>query len=936
MLSGKSSLDPLTFTTFGDMLGYLRRREQLTQRDLGIAVGYSEGHINRFEKNKRIPPSAVIAALFIPALNLAYDSPIAGRLIELSASSRVNPVEAAAELESGMTAEPIPPAPPQEIARPQVCAEVEARLAADRHIVLSGLPGMGKTTIASQIARRYAQSMPVFWLTFTQGISASADVLIRQLAVFLSAHGQNAVKPLFSMNQGSPAGIPLDLKLALLCSALTKLPALLCFDNAELIQQDETCLQILSHISVTTPAFILMISRQSLPLPAFAGLNLNGFEFDEGLAFVTHHSAAAIDEKQAERLVAKMEGCPMLLRLAVGKMANERGEVEQFITHLETQPQVLAYLFETIQKQLSSNGWRLLLLLAAFQQPLNLYDAHLVEMALTQGEIDPMSEAISELQRRQLIVNAAYAQLHPLIWGYVNRALRMEVHLHQRLHRLAADWFWVSHQDALSAVLHYNQAGLLEQAVDMAEENQILIIGRGQAMAAVEILDEVQSKIQGLRSIPGDLLRRLLVARGMLLVGTLRVDEGESNLRQAIAMTATPALRAYTQARLAEMRLLRSDYQEAHQLIQSARSELTPQDVLLRARLAGLESIAHSATGRPGQSADCANESLTLAGQLTGIPSTLIGEIQGRAQLQLADGARIQRDLNASMRHAQAALQSARRAQHRRMTNLCLSFIGGLHFDLGDLNLSFRFRQEGLEGLLAIGDVHSAAYSLTQLADIHHLRLEIDQALEKLGQANETLLAVGDMRGLAASEALRTTCLLWNGQVEKSRAVILHLLEVARGKGTERLWGYRLSKLAMVQMVNGELEAAFATLQQALDLPSAAENRMMRFNLQNQLALAHTAGGDHKSAWGCLENNPRSEGLSRWVEFDRDLIEGYAAIGGGDLAAGEAIWQQVARRAAVYPLYGQMLAQMATAIRQPVPPSAYPRLLWVRSDPQSE
>jgi transcriptional regulator with XRE-family HTH domain len=59
--------DPLTFSTFGEMLRFLRRRARLTQRDLGIAVGYSEGHINRFEKSRHLPDPSTVTALFIPA-----------------------------------------------------------------------------------------------------------------------------------------------------------------------------------------------------------------------------------------------------------------------------------------------------------------------------------------------------------------------------------------------------------------------------------------------------------------------------------------------------------------------------------------------------------------------------------------------------------------------------------------------------------------------------------------------------------------------------------------------------------------------------------------------------------------------------------------------------------------------------------------------------
>ena len=46
------------FHTFGDLLKYLRKRAQLTQRELSIAVGYSESQISRLEANLRMPGPA--------------------------------------------------------------------------------------------------------------------------------------------------------------------------------------------------------------------------------------------------------------------------------------------------------------------------------------------------------------------------------------------------------------------------------------------------------------------------------------------------------------------------------------------------------------------------------------------------------------------------------------------------------------------------------------------------------------------------------------------------------------------------------------------------------------------------------------------------------------------------------------------------------------
>jgi WD40 repeat protein len=76
------------FTTFGDLLRYLRRRAGLTQRELSIAVGYSDAQISRLEQNQRLPDPAIIEARFVPALFLENEPQIVKRLMELAADVR--------------------------------------------------------------------------------------------------------------------------------------------------------------------------------------------------------------------------------------------------------------------------------------------------------------------------------------------------------------------------------------------------------------------------------------------------------------------------------------------------------------------------------------------------------------------------------------------------------------------------------------------------------------------------------------------------------------------------------------------------------------------------------------------------------------------------------------------------------------------------------
>lgn len=76
------------FTTFGDLLRFLRRRVGITQMELSIAVGYSDAQISRLEQNLRLPDLPTIEARFISALGLGDEPKAVARLLELAANVR--------------------------------------------------------------------------------------------------------------------------------------------------------------------------------------------------------------------------------------------------------------------------------------------------------------------------------------------------------------------------------------------------------------------------------------------------------------------------------------------------------------------------------------------------------------------------------------------------------------------------------------------------------------------------------------------------------------------------------------------------------------------------------------------------------------------------------------------------------------------------------
>jgi predicted ATPase/DNA-binding XRE family transcriptional regulator len=127
--------------TFGELLTHLRKRAQLTQAELARAVGYSREQIVRLEKNQRVPDRAVVAATFIPALDLDDVPELAQRLLELAGHTRQPRSNLPAQLTSFIGRE----------------AELSAvrgyLLDPDKRLItLIGPPGIGKTRLSLQVA----------------------------------------------------------------------------------------------------------------------------------------------------------------------------------------------------------------------------------------------------------------------------------------------------------------------------------------------------------------------------------------------------------------------------------------------------------------------------------------------------------------------------------------------------------------------------------------------------------------------------------------------------------------------------------------------------------------------------------------------------------------------------------------------------------------
>jgi ATP/maltotriose-dependent transcriptional regulator MalT/DNA-binding XRE family transcriptional regulator len=939
---------PLT-TTFGDLLRYLRRRARLTQRELALAVGYTEAHICRLEKNQRPPDLMALAALFGPALRLDHEPEAMSRLLDLAAHARgerrlYDAAPAAAGRiatrhapadELGVLENP-PPAPSNNVVRAASLERLRTLLAHEKGVAVCGLAGMGKTALAAAVVRDAQSAGPVFWCTLVAGVTATADSLMRHLALFLLAHGNGEVRPLVERRaDAQPA--PLEQQLGLLSAALARsqtLPQagqpapLLCFDDVHLLAGDTAALTVLHHLHNATPARLLLTSREDAPVPGMAQFNLPGLERDEALDLIGRLDLPLAHELR-ERLIVRTGGNPMLLRLAAGQLLSAGPDAAGFVEHLEAQPQVAAYIFDTMLRGLSHGACWWAALVAVFRRPIDLYDQALLDLARAAGGPVFVDRVVAELARRNLIEHGHWATLHPLVRDRLYATLADDAPLRKRLHRVAAAWSEQAGDD-VEAAYHFCRAGDVARATELIADQSA--VNRGQAARALDVVDEALVQLRRKRGNTTAVRRRLLTARGDLLRSTLRAAEAEDSYREALALAQdNPAVRADVVRRLALGLLQRGQTAESLRLCQSAAAELSPADTVLLARLASVQCRALVAVSRYEEAEQVAQRALELAARFEEYLPHVADEVRVRAERTLGWAAYTREpESPRSLEHYRRGLAAARRAGLPVLENACLNNIAITLIEQGDLEGGLQAYEEALRGGDALNDSYLRGAVLHNIAGVHKLRGALETALATFEEACAIERRLGDFNGLLSTEDARAGVLVCLGRIAEARAALDVVLR--ENQEQDDLWtrGSCLCTLAEVQVLQGETAAAQATARRVLGMTGIDGNARIRTTALDALALAHVAAGENEPAQRIVAGGA-APGVGLEIGLRHRLVECVVALAVGDAAGGAALAREVARRSAATGcgLFGQAAERLLRAGAH-TPPAALVRALLVQ------
>ena len=738
------------------------------------------------------------------------------------------------------------PSLPHFVGRETELAAYRARLERDRFLVITGMAGVGKTTLGAKLAREHAErGARVFWFTFDRVEKVTADALFWALAVFLDSHGDSDLWRYLRGEIDAQKALDRTVRLNLLLSGLASGEYVLCFDDVQIVGDVPDIAHVFELLRQRfvdqrqdIPARILIMGREApADLEALAAGTLRGFSRDEAQAFLAARDLS-LPESLFGQLWERTEGNAKLLELSAAALAATPSSLDSFFQALARKGDVRDYVMTNIYAALRPEERAVMGVLSVFPGSV---EREAAEHVLDAEGVTGIAPRLDALISRHLIHEADDDRLrcHSLVREYGYHVLDRKDR--ERYHQHAAAYY-EQERNFLSAAHHHFERRAFGRALELLTTESQAIINAGGAGALLEQLARFERHV-----LTADQQAARNRARGDALL-----VRGEYQ----------PAIEAYTSA----LEVAASGAQ--------------------RAELSRLIGGVHQKMGRYGQALEFAEHSLTASDTLGFRPGVArahhdlgwallrLGRLdEARAhfdagrqvgqslgdQVLLAEidlGAGVLAWRAGEVESARAAFENSRRvfrdAGERVKEAYAVANLGVIYRALDDPERERSCYEQALDIQAQIGDVEGLRGAYNNLGYLHHGLGEFDRAIAYYGELARLAESTGHHGALSLAHAGLADAYLGTGDTLRAldHASIAHKVAQDSGAASELGTGCRV--LGDVWLRLGRFEEARACFERGIPLLQEAHEteELAKAARGREQAARHLDGGSLTTSTG--------------------------------------------------------------------------------------
>ncbi|MHB8508857.1 MAG: hypothetical protein ACYDGR_09450 [Candidatus Dormibacteria bacterium] len=351
-------------------------------------------------------------------------------------------------------------------------------------LLLGGPPGVGKTSMGTQVAQVESSRYGVIWHRFREGISDSPSAVLLTIGSALAEEGDGRLQQMLEQATTHPLWLPGAVELAK--RGLNERNWLVCFDDTDVIVESEPCCGLIQLLYEECPEsrFLLMGRSGLWRLPNVQGIALAGLGIDEVIELLRGFQVAELPRARVEDLLEWSGGSPQLLRLAANVLV-QAARPEQTIAALQDEPDVNSFLLNHVFERLKLDERVILKGSSLLRVPVT---AAFLARAF-KDLADYVPDALTRLAQQFLLASTdGGLRLHSTIRQFCRHQLTADqaVDLNTRLAAAYAD-----DGNPVEAAYHWLEAGAPREAREM-----LLASGwRGKPVAIREAIADLSGRV---------------------------------------------------------------------------------------------------------------------------------------------------------------------------------------------------------------------------------------------------------------------------------------------------------------------------------------------------------------------------------------------------------------------------------------------------------